>query len=105
MRLRYTPEAREDVRNVKTYIAQQLRNLSAAERVTANILQCCAQLKAQPYMGLSMAERLGVESDLYYLICGNYIAFYRPEKNNISVIRILDRRTDYMQTLFGRENN
>ncbi len=105
MRLRYTPEARENVRNVKTYIAQQLRNLPAAERITANILQCCAQLKEQPYMDMSVTKRLGVESDLYYLICGNYIAFYRPEKDNISVIRILDRRTDYMQILFGRENN
>lgn len=50
-----------------------------------------------------MTAKTERETDLRYLICGKYIIFYRIGEDVISVIRILDGRTDYMRILFDRD--
>ena len=51
-------------------------------------------------MGTTLAEKVGRETDLRYLISGKHIVFYRVEDDAVSVIRILDGRTNYMRVLF-----
>ena len=104
MRLRYTPAARADLRAMRDYITHTLKNPSAAQRLTAKIVESCARLKDQPRMGAALSEKAGRDTDLRYLICGDQIAFYRVEegKQTVSIIRILDGRTDYMRVIFQR---
>lgn len=101
MRLRYTPEAREDLRALKQYIAVELCNPSAADTVTQNIVHSCSGLKEQPYMGIELSEKTGRDTDLRYLVTGRHLVFYCVKESNISIMRILDSRTNYMQVLFG----
>lgn len=96
MKLRYTPQARADLQAIRAYIAKALANPQAAERV----LQSCQRLKTHPQLGPALAAKLGVETDLRYLVSGNYLVFYRAEAEYVSVLRILDGRTDYLRTLF-----
>ena len=51
-------------------------------------------------MGAALAEKVGRETDLRYLISGKYIVFYRVGRESISIIRILDGRINYMRVLF-----
>lgn len=104
MRLRYTPEARTDLAEIRSYIREVLKNPIAANRIAAGILESCSRLKEQPQMGAALSEKTGRETELRYLICGKHLAFYRIEEDTISVIRILDGRTQYMRVLFQQED-
>ena len=101
MFLRYTPEARNDLRELKSYIATALKNPIAAKSVTNRIVSACSILKEQPYSGADLAAKTGRDTDLRYLICDKHIAFYRVEENCVSIVRILDGRTNYMRVLFN----
>ena len=101
MKLRYTPEARADLREIKEYVTSVLGNPAAAKRITDNILKQCGHLKAYPYLDGELAAKTGRSTDKRYVVCGNHIAFYRVEPNVVSVIRILDGRTNYLTVLFG----
>ena len=41
------------------------------------------------------------ERDTQYLFISNYIAIYRVENNSVSIIRIMDGRTDYLRYLLS----
>ncbi len=103
MRLRYTPQARTDLREIRAYIAETLANPQAADRMAKRLLQSCQRLKPYPQLGPRLAEKIGRETGLRYLVSGNYLIFYRAEPGCISVLRILDGRTDYLRTLFSSE--
>lgn len=101
MKLKYTPEAIADLQGIKYYISKVLHNTKAANRITKSILDLCGNLKEYPLLGASLRGKVDMDTDLRYLICENYIALYRVEKDMILVARILDGRTDYMRIIFN----
>ena len=103
MKLRYTPEAREDLLDIHRFIASQYGNPDAARKLTKKIMKSCSGLKEFPRMGMRLSEKIQRETPLRYLICGNHFVFYRIDDTEISVIRILDGRTNYLQVLFAEE--
>ena len=100
MKLKYTPEAIRDLQAIREYIGKILHNPKAARRIVGNIIEQCESLKEYPKMGISFRERLDEETDLRYLLCEKYLAFYRIAEDRILVVRILDGRTDYLSVLF-----
>lgn len=101
MRITYTPQARTDLREIRDYISQTLRNPTAAKSVTDKVIKSVHLLSDQPMLGVSVAEKTGRATDYRCLLTGNYGVFYIPGTDAIRVIRILDLRTDYMRTIFG----
>lgn len=101
MRLQYSPEAREDLRRAAQYIAFEFRNPTAAKELVQRIMQSCSALKRFPQMGMRLSEKIQWETPLRFLICGNHIVFYRVDGSEIYVTRIIDGRTNYLQVLFG----
>lgn len=101
MRIRYTPAAIADLQEMKDYISKTLHNPKAAQRITKNILDHCANLKTHPQLGMSLAAKTGGDTDLRYLICEQHLALHRVEGDQILIAGILDGRTDYMRVLFG----
>ena len=99
MKLRYAPEALNDLAEIKQYIKEELGSPIAAGKIISGILASCSLLKSQPRLGMELSKRIGRETDYRYLISGNYIVFYRIENKNISVYRIIDARTDYIRTI------
>lgn len=103
MTIRYTPEAIRDLQEMRRYISKTLSNPKAAARISRKILDNCAKLKRYPQMGASLEAKIGQQTELRYLICEKWIAFYRIDEDAISVARILDGRQDYLRILFGDE--
>lgn len=99
MKLRYTPEARRDLRLIKQYIAVDLCNPIAAESVIQKILKSCAVLKEHSNMGVELSEKIQRDTDLRYIISGKHLVFYRVENDYISIVRILDSRTNYIRAV------
>ena len=89
-----------DCKNKFAHISKTLHNPKAANRITKNILDCCAHLKKHPLMGMSLDAKTGVDTDLRYLVCEQHLTMYRVEGDLVLIARILDGRTDYMRVLF-----
>lgn len=103
MNLRYTPQAIADIQGIKGYIRDVLHTPVAAGRIAHFILGSCAALKKFPEMGVSLSAKTGFETDLRMLVCGQYIALYRIDRevDTVSVARILHAQQDYIRILLG----
>lgn len=101
MNIRLTPEARSDLRRIHSVIAVDLKNPKAAKNSVESILKDISSLQRFPKLGMSLEAKTGRKTDLFYLISGAYLAFYRIEGQIISVTRILDGRADYLRLIIG----
>ena len=101
MKLRYTPEAISDLREIQRYIKSTLHNPTAALRISKAILATCSSLEEFPKMGVSIVSKTGFETDLRMLVCEKWVVVYRIEaaQGVISIARVLDGRQDYMRLL------
>ena len=104
MRISYAPEAREDLRELKEFIAMEYQNPKSATEITQKIMRTCSNLKRFPRMGMRLSEKIPVETPLRFLICGKHFVFYRIDGTTIRITRILDGRSDYIRILFGDLN-
>lgn len=100
MKLRYTPAAILDLQEIRDYICDVLLNPEAARGVLQNIASSCAKLKDQPRMGMKLREKLNREIEGYCIIVEKYLVVYDLDEA-VSVLRVLDTRTDYMRELFS----
>ena len=100
MKFRYTPAAICDLEEIEAYIRDTLQNPDAAVNIITSIAADCAQIKDQSHLGPELHQKLHREVEGHYLISGKYIVIYEIDEA-ISIQRVLDTRTDYMQILFG----
>jgi len=95
-----SPEARKDLEEIKTYICEELENPIAANNVVSRITKSIKNLKDTPGIGRPLTTKVSFETDYRFLVCGNYLAFYRFEDETAYVDRILYGRRDYVRILF-----
>ncbi|MDR0220922.1 MAG: type II toxin-antitoxin system RelE/ParE family toxin [Lachnospiraceae bacterium] len=101
-RIIYSSEALRDLEKIGDYIAFELQNPTASLN-TLNIIQDkISTLATFPRIGtLLSAICYGAEADDYrFLVCANYLAFYRVEGDNVIIDRIIYKRRDYIAVLF-----
>lgn len=101
MKLKYSPAALADLKNLQCYISETLQNPIAAKHVVRQILDACARPTSFPQMGVSLQEKTGYATDLRMQICGHHLAIYRISGTDILIARILSARQDYMQILLS----
>lgn len=100
MKLRYTPAAILDLQEIRDYIQDVLMNPDAAQNVLRSIADACARLKDQPRMGIELRRKLNREIDGHCIIVGRYIVIYDVDEA-VSILRVLDTRTDYVRILLA----
>lgn len=101
MKLRINPEVIEDIAEIKRYIREELCNPSAADRIAKRIVSSYKELKNAPFIGASLDSILEVKTDYRFLVCGNYLIFYKVKNDVISVYRVMNGRRDYCRQLLG----
>ena len=101
MKLRINPEVIEDIAEIKRYIREELCNPSAADRIARKIVSAYKELKNTPFIGTPLDSVLEVKTDYRFLVCGNYLIFYKVKDDVISVYRVMNGRRDYCRQLFG----
>lgn len=97
----YSMESRRDLYEIWDYIASELQNISAAERVVTVILNAVQQLEDFAELGAPLSSVADVEGGFRFLVTGNYLTFYRIESGEVYIDRILYGRRDYLRILFG----
>ena len=95
-----SPEAQKDIEEIKTYISIELENPIAAVNVVSRIIKSIKNIQDMPGIGSPLATKVSFETDYRFLVCGNYLVFYRYKKKTVYVDRILYGRRDYMRILF-----
>lgn len=101
MTIRYSGAAREDLRSLRSYLVGEF-GAAVADKAVRKIITDISALKSNTGLIRPLADKIRRPTDYGYFLCGKYsIAISLREKNVISVLRILDGRTDYATEVFG----
>jgi len=100
-KLKISPEAKDDLVEIKSYISQDLCNQQAAENLVSKIINKISGLSEHPGIGAPLSSVVDINTDYRFLVCANYLIFYRCEDEVIFVSRILYGRRDYTRILFA----
>ena len=101
MKIRYSPAARVDLRELRLYITSEFGAVVAANSL-GKIVSDISSLKRHPALMRPLSDKIARPSAYSYFFCGKYsIAILSVESDVISVVRVLDGRTDYATTVFG----
>ena len=103
--LHLSPEAQEDLSEIKAYIAEDLENPQAALATVTKITKTIRILQEHALIGTPLSAVADVSSDYRYLVSGNYMVFYRAAGEDVFVDRILYGRRDYLRILYGDTPN
>ena len=99
--LKISPHARDDLAEIESYIAQEVCNPQVAENIVLKITKKIRGLSEYPEIGAPLFTIVDIQTDYRFLVCANYLIFYRFESRCVFVSRILYGRRDYMRILFG----
>jgi len=99
--LHYSIESKNDLTQIKEHISVEFDNPTAATRLVSYITKRIRGLKKFPEMGALLSSIVDIDSDYRFLVCKNYLVFYRIDRNNIYIIRVLYGGRDYISILFS----
>ena len=94
MKLQINPEVIEDIAEIKRYIREDLCNPDAADRIAQKIVSAYKELKTSPFIGAPLDSVLEVKTDYRFLVCGNYLIFYKIKDDTISIYRVMNYNMD-----------
>ena len=100
MKIRVTPAALNDLKEIKTYIEYELSNSIASNNVIKRIIEDYSRLEFFPHMGAPLSTKVPFDTDYRFLISGNYLVFYKADDEYVSIYRILYGRRDYLKIIF-----
>lgn len=96
-KLAYTPEARDDLHKINTYISDTLFAPQAAENLLEKIRLLIENLQNFPLLG----KKIDVAHTLRWLKLENYMIFYDVDENaeTVYIMRVLFGASDYLNLL------
>jgi len=98
-------EAERDLEQIGDYIAETLKNPQAALDTIRGIKKAIGKLEDFPLIGTPLSSLVDVDTDYRCVGYGNYLAFYRPEGNNVYVDRVLYSKRNYIAVILGTMQN
>lgn len=98
----FSPQALSDLDEIWEYIDKRLLNRNAANRTVNGIIEQIMTLEEFPELGTLLYRYIGIGNRCRFLVCGNYLAFYRFE-GRVYVDRVLYKRENYMSVLFPEQ--
>ena len=93
-------EAQNDLRDIKTYITEDLENPQAALAIVRRITKSIRMLREHAYIGAPLSSIADNKEDYRFLVSGSYMVFYRVNGQDVYVDRVLYGRRDYLNVLF-----
>lgn len=92
MELRINPIAAEDLKNIKSYIAED--NEKMAVKTVQEIYARIESIQQFPYMGADLSKRVNFQTNYKYVICGNYVVLYLIGTEYVDIYRVINRYQD-----------
>lgn len=98
-KLKYSPDARDKLRELKRQIAATYGN-QIAINILSNITSDIQGLRDNPEKGPSVEALLGIPTSYRFLHVEHNYAFYRLEEDTVFVTDIYNEREDFMGKMF-----
>lgn len=99
-KIKYTPDAADKLRDMKSTITTQYGSKKAKE-IVGEITKAIRGLEKNEKKGPSVDAMFGVPSDYRYIFVSKNYIFYDIEGDFIRVINIYNEKEDFMWLLFG----
>lgn len=100
--LKYSPEAARDLENIKRMVADEFGEIVAVKTMK-RISKGIRTLEIAGNAGIDICKKYGIICDYrVFIVAGNYV-IYRIEEEFVRIIRIVNEKQDFMQSLFGIE--
>ena len=100
MKIRVSPAALNDLKEINFYIKDDLSNPIAEKNVMKRIVDDYNRLTFSPDIGIPLSTKVPFETDYRFIISGNYLIFYKTDNEYVSVYRVLYGRRDYLRIIF-----
>ena len=98
--VKVSPQAAEDLLEIKGYIENELQNPVAAQNTVLKIVETYEDLANFPGIGIPVERYVDFPTDYKFVLANNYSIFYRIEDEIVRVVRILYSRRDFIRILF-----
>ena len=99
-----SPQAAEDLLEIKNYIENELLNPIAAHNTVKTIVETYENLAKDPDVGIPLSRYVSFPTDYKFVLANNYSVFFRSEGSFVRIIRILYSRRDFVSVLFGEKS-
>ena len=99
--IEYSEAAIQDLEGIGDYISKTLKSPIAALNTVDRIQDSVDKLADFPMMGSPLSSVVNMDTDYRFLVCRNYLVFYRVQDCCVSIDRILYGKRNYMAILFG----
>ena len=98
--VKLSPAAVQDLKDIKTYISDELQNPIAAQNTVDAIITSYESLSIFPESGIPVHKYISIPTDYKFILANNYSIFYRIEQNDVLIIRILYSKRNFINILF-----
>ena len=93
-------EARKDLKSIQNYIADDRESPRTALKVIEKVLDRIENLLDFPDSGTLLSPKVDFPTNYRYVRAAGYLVFYRHEKNQIFVDRVIHGKRNYLSLLF-----
>ena len=100
-KIEITAKAKRDLREIHTYVANNLKELAIADKLLDKIEAEIWTLRQMPQRHALERDEQLKQRNLRKLIVGNYLVFYAVDerKKTVRVVRVLYARRDWLNLL------
>ncbi len=98
-----SPQAAEDLLEIKDYIENELQNPLAAQNTIHKIIETYENLADLPDIGIPVERYVSFPTDYRFVLANNYSIFYRVEASTVKVVRIMYSKRDFARILFEKK--
>lgn len=99
--VRITDTAKQDLREIAFYIAEQSKNKETAIRFVRGLKEHCQKLNSFPYKGALPKDRILISVGYRYLVHRDYLIFYNIEEAEtiVNILAIFNSKKDYIRVM------
>jgi len=100
-KLEYLPSAQQDLKDIVSYVAKELANPTAAERLAQAFYDAGEQIAEFPYADPAYTPLRPLIHEYRKHIVRNYLMFYwvNEQKKCVTIARVIYARRDYRRIL------
>ena len=99
-KLKYSPDAREKLKQIKRYVAQNF-GFDTANKVIKEMTKSFHDLQQYENKGVSVESVLGIPCDYRMLYIRHNYIFYQIGADVIKIVDMYNEKEDFMWKLFG----
>lgn len=99
-KLKYSPDAREKLKQIKQYVGQKF-GTGTANKVIREMMKSIRDLQKFENKGVSLESILGIPCNYRMLYVQHNYVFYQVDADVIKVTDIFNEKEDFMWKLFG----